>query len=76
MSIFLKEFNKKADMDEPLIMWKGATLRDLCSKLHKDFVNKFRFARIWGKSVRFEGMKVTRLDHKLEDSDIVELRIK
>ncbi len=75
-SIFLKEFNRKADMDEPLILWKGAALRDLCSKLHKDFVSKFKFARIWGKSVRFEGMKVTKLDHKLEDLDIVELRIK
>ena len=76
ISIFLKEFNKKADMDEPLIMWKGAALRDLCSKLHKDFVSKFRFARIWGKGVRFQGMKIVKLDHKLEDGDIVELRIK
>ncbi len=76
ISIFLKEFNKKADMDEPLIMWKGATLRDLCSKLHKDFVSKFRFARIWGKGVRFQGMKILKLDHKLEDNDVVELRIK
>lgn len=76
ISIFLKEFNKKADMDAPLIMWKGATLRDLCSKLHKDFVNKFRFARIWGEGVRFQGMKIVKLDHKLEDEDIVELRIK
>lgn len=76
MNIYLKEFGKKADMDEPLIMWEGATLRDLCMKLHKDFADKFKFARVWGKSVRFEGMKVTRLDHKLEDSDVIELRIK
>lgn len=76
ISIFLKEFNKKADMDEPLIMWKGATLRDLCLKLHRDFANKFRFARIWGKTVRFQGMKMVKLEHKLEDNDIIELRIK
>ena len=76
ISIYLKEYNKKADMDEPLIMWKGATLRDLCLKLHKDFANKFRFARIWGKAVRFQGMKILKLGHKLEDDDIVELRIK
>jgi len=74
--IYLKEYNKKADMDEPMIMRHGATLRDLCLKLHKDFLSKFKFAKIWGKSVRFEGMKVTKLDHRLEDSDIVELRIK
>ena len=74
-SIFLKEFNRKANMDEPLILWKGATLRDLCSKLHKDFVSKFKFARVWG-SAKFPGMKITKLAYELKDGDIVELRIK
>lgn len=74
--IYLKEYNKKADMEEPLIMWHDSTLKELCFKLHKDFVSKFKFAKIWGKSVRFEGMKVTKLEHKLEDLDIVELRMK
>jgi len=74
--IYLKEFNKKADMEEPLIMWQGCTLRDLCSKLHKDFVEKFKFARVWGESSKFPGQKIVKLDHKLEDSDIIELRMK
>lgn len=74
--IYLKEFNKKADMEEPLIIWEGATLRKLCLKLHKDFVDKFRSARIWGKSVRFQGMRILKLEHKLEDKDIVELRVR
>lgn len=74
--IYLKEYNKKADLEEPLIIWEEATLNDLCLKLHKDFVAKFKFAKIWGKSVKFGGMKVPKLKHKLEDGDIVELRIK
>ena len=76
ISIYLKELNRKADTDEPLIIWEGATLRDLCSKLHKDFVQKFKSARIWGKSVKYGGMKVPKLEHKLCHGDIVELRIK
>ena len=75
-SIYLKEYNKKADMDVPLIMWQGATLKDLCSKLHKDFVSKFKFAKIWGKSAKYGGQKIVKLDHALMDGDIVELRIK
>ena len=59
-----------------MIIWEEATLNDLCLKLHKDFVAKFKFAKIWGKSVKFGGMKVPKLKHKLEDGDIVELRIK
>jgi uncharacterized protein len=74
--IYLKEYGKKADMQEPLIIWKNASIKDLCLKLHKDFVSKFKFAKIWGESVRFEGMKVTKLSHVLKDGDVVELRMK
>ncbi len=75
ISIYLKEYNKKADMGEPLIMWEGATLRDLCLKLHKDFAEKFRFARIWG-SAKFPGQMIVKLNYELRDGDVVELRIK
>ncbi len=75
MRIYCKESGKKADMDVPLIMREGNTLRDVCLKLHKDFISKFKFARIWGKSARFPGMPVRRLEHVLHDRDIVEIRV-
>ncbi|MBW2992212.1 GTP-binding protein [Candidatus Woesearchaeota archaeon] len=74
--LYLKEIEKKPDMDEPLIMKQGNTLKDLCLKLHKDFIEKFKFARIWGKSVKFDGQKILKLDHKLADGDIIELHLK
>tara|TARA_B100000315_G_C14584339_1_gene592101 strand:+ start:2530 stop:3657 length:1128 start_codon:yes stop_codon:yes gene_type:complete len=74
--IYLKEFNKKADMEEPLIMWEDCTLKDLCLKLHKDFVDKFKFAKIWGKSAKFDGQMIVKLDYVLQDKDIVELRMR
>ena len=74
--IFLKEVNKKPDMEEPLIMFKGSTIRDVCSKLHRDFVDKFKLARIWGKSVKFDGQEFRRLDKELVDRDILELHIR
>lgn len=76
ISIFLKEPGKEADMKEPLISTEGSTLHDLCNKLHKDFIRKFRFARIWGKSVRYDGQKIVSLDHQIKDGDIVELHIR
>ena len=75
MRVYCKEIGKKADMNVPLIMRKGNTLKDMCIKLHKDFVSKFRFARIWGKSARFPGMPVRKLEHVLQDNDIVEIRL-
>jgi hypothetical protein len=73
--IFLKEYNKKADLEEPMIMWKGSTLNDLCIKLHKDFGDKFKFAKIWGKSSKYPGQHIVKLSHELVDGDIVELRM-
>ena len=75
MRVYCKETGKKADMGVPLIMRKGNTLRDVCTKLHKDFVSKFRFARIWGKSVKFDGMVLRKLEHVVEDNDIVEIHL-
>ncbi len=73
--IFLKEVNKKADMEEPLIMFKGCTIRDVCLKLHRDFVDKFKFARVWGKSAKFDAWRIG-LKHKLQDGDILELHMR
>ncbi|MCD4666853.1 TGS domain-containing protein [archaeon] len=39
------------------------------------FLKKFRFARIWGKSVKHDGTN-TGLDHILKDEDVVELHLK
>lgn len=73
--IYLKEVNKKPDLDVPMIMQKGNKIRDICMKIHKDFVKKFRFARIWGKSAKFPGQAMRNLDKRLEDGDIVEIHI-
>lgn len=74
--IYLKEVNKKPDLEEPLIMFKGSTIRDVCSKLHRDFVNSFRYARLWGSSAKFDGQVFKKLNKKLEDEDILELHIR
>ena len=73
--IFLKEVNKKADMEEPLIMFKGCTIRDVCLKLHRDFVDKFKFARVWGESAKFDGQLFRKLDKVLLDRDVLELHL-
>ncbi len=76
ISIFLKEPGKEADLKIPLIVKRDCTLRNICEKLHRDFVTKFKFARVWGKSVRFDGQKLLKLDHILQHEDILELHLK
>jgi len=73
--VFLKEVGKKPDMEEPLIMFKGCKIRDVCEKLHKDFISNFKFARVWGKSAKFDGQLFKKMDKVLEDKDVLELHI-
>lgn len=73
--IYMKEPRKKADLEEPLIVFENFTIKDVCSKLHKDFVKNFKFCRVWGKSAKFDGQKLT-LRHKVIDGDIVEIHLK
>jgi len=73
--IYLKPQGKKADMEDPLIIKKDSSVKDVCGKLHRDFVRKFRHAKIWGSSVKFEGQKVGP-DHILHDKDILRIIIK
>lgn len=74
--IFLKEVNKKPDLEEPLIMFRGCAVKDVCLKLHRDFMTKFKFARVWGKSAKFDGQIFHSADKPLEDEDILEIHLK
>lgn len=73
--IFCKEAGKKADTDEPLILRSGASVQDMCRRLHRDFATRFRYAKVWGRSAKFPGQR-QGLCHVLNDGDIVELHQK
>jgi small GTP-binding protein len=73
--IFLKEVNKQPDLDEPLILRAPVSIDTVCRKLHKDFVKKFKLARVWGKSAKFPGQQFRKLDKALQDGDIVEIHL-
>lgn len=74
IKIFTKQPHQKPDYP-PIVLKKGSSVKDLAKKVHKDFVKKFKFARVYGKSVKFDGIKVG-LNHVMEDDDIVELHTK
>ena len=74
IKVFTKTPGKKKDYP-PVALSKGVTVKDLAATVHKDFLKKFKFARVWGKSVKFDGASVG-LNHKLKDDDVVELHLK
>ncbi|MGC9363240.1 MAG: TGS domain-containing protein [Fidelibacterota bacterium] len=71
--IFSKPPGKEPDLTQPYVLKSGATVADFAEKVHRDFVQNLKTARVWGKSV-YDGQMVGR-DHLLNDGDIVELHI-
>ena len=70
--IYLKPKGGKADLEEPLVLLDGSTVKSVCEHLHRDFVNLFRYALVWGKSAKFPGQSIG-LDHELQDCDVLSI---
>ncbi|MFB6075599.1 MAG: OBG GTPase family GTP-binding protein [Candidatus Aenigmatarchaeota archaeon] len=72
MRIYMKKINKEPDKEEPLIVKKNSSIREVKDELPGNFQKELKYARIWGKSSKFPGQKVGE-DHILKDEDVVEL---
>ncbi|MGZ4922057.1 MAG: OBG GTPase family GTP-binding protein [Halobacteriota archaeon] len=70
MRIYLKPPGRAPDMDNPLIMRRHATVGDVCNALHGDMRRRFRYAQVWGKTVRHPGQRVGA-EHELTNDDVV-----
>jgi small GTP-binding protein len=72
--VYSKAPGKDVDKTAPFVVEQGIQLGDFAGKVHKDFQEKLKSAKIWGTSADFPGQMVSR-DHVLEDEDVVELQI-
>lgn len=72
MRVYLKPVGGPADMEEPLIIRIPATVEDVCNRLHRDFADKFRYARVWGESAKHDAQRVG-ITHQLADGDILSI---
>ena len=58
--------------EKPLIMEKGALVKDVAIKIHKSFFDLFEYAIVIRKGVKQKKKRVG-LDYKLKNNDIIEL---
>jgi len=72
MRVYARPPGKEADFSAPFVLKKGSTVQDFAGKVHKDFLENLKSARVWGTGV-YDGQMVGR-DHVLHEGDIVELR--
>jgi hypothetical protein len=73
LRVYTKIPGKEPDLMEPVILKKGSTVEEVALSVHKDFVAKLRYAKIWG-SGKFDGQMVKR-DFLVNEGDVIELHI-
>lgn len=71
--VYSKSHGKKPDQSSPFVLKKGSTIADFACKVHQDFAQKLKAAKVWGIAV-FDGQMVQR-DYVLQEGDIIELQI-
>jgi hypothetical protein len=70
--IYTKRKGEVADMTEPMVVRKGINIGEVCEKLHRDLKKEFRYALVWGKSVKHQPQRVG-LEHVMADGDIIQV---
>ena len=71
--VYTKAVGHEPDFTDPIILKPGATVEDAGMMLHKDFVHRLQYARIWGPG-KFDGQRVQKT-FVLNDGDIIEFHI-
>jgi ribosome-interacting GTPase 1 len=70
--VYTKAPGKKPELAKPYTVFAGQTVGDICSLIHKDFLQNLRFARMW----RGSDKPITVSKHEIvQDTDIVELHL-
>jgi ribosome-interacting GTPase 1 len=71
--VYAKPPGKDPDRTAPFVLKKGSTVEEFAAKVHKDFLEQLKSARVWGSGA-FDGQMVSR-GYVLHDGDVVELRL-
>jgi ribosome-interacting GTPase 1 len=69
--VYTKSPNKEPDPN-PLVVKRGTTVIEVAEMVHVRLAKGFKYAKIWGRSVKYPGQRVGA-EHILEDGDVVEI---
>jgi ribosome-interacting GTPase 1 len=72
LRIYTKKKGSAPDFQEPFIVRNGATIETICNCIHADMKRLFKYALVWGRSVKHSPQRVG-LKHQLADEDVVQI---
>ena len=71
---YSKAPGKRADLDVPYVLHRGASVQEAAAHIHRDFAEHLKFARLFRKSDDHHGLMVER-SHAVEDQDVLEFHL-
>jgi uncharacterized protein len=71
--VYTKAPGKKPDFTDPYVVRRGSTVLDVAEKVHRDFAQNLKYARIWGVG-KVDGIMVPR-DFVIDEGDVLELHV-
>lgn len=71
LRVYSKAPGGRIDREHPFIFNRGSTVMDMAESIHKDFAEKFKYARIWGAR-KYNGQMVEK-SYELQDEDVIEI---
>lgn len=71
--IYTKPKGMVPDYTAPVVLHDSSpSIEDFCNKLHKQMISQFKYAWVWGSSVRHQPQKCGK-EHILGDEDVVQI---
>jgi len=71
--IYTKPKGQLPDYTAPVVLRDNrTTVENFCDNLHKSLMKNFKYALVWGSSVKYQPQKVGR-EHTLNDEDVVQI---
>lgn len=72
MRVYTKRRGEPPDFQQGIVLRGQTIVEQVCKLIHKDLINQFKFALVWGRSGKHTPQKVG-LQHLLEDEDVIQI---
>lgn len=72
IKVFTKKRGQKPDLVDGIILRNGDTVKKVCHGVHRSMVDKFKYALVWGTSVKFNPQRVG-LTHTMQHEDVIQI---
>ena len=73
LRLYTKPKGQLPDYETPVVLPRSKhTVEDFCNKIHRTIVKEFKYALVWGESVKHQPQKVGK-EHVLSDEDVVQI---